>query len=176
MAGTVRTKTQRWEEARLGSGSREDRCGWWAELTGSLSQTVQKVGWGRAQGPCVPGHTVQACPGGDGSHGRFWSRSHRVYERHILFLSCRLREGSRQGTFKSCSEGQAGSCHGRRTRGPATTAGSSFRSVARWAQGTGARSPGPGDLASCVCSDTLLGLSVALSPSSVKWGLPRALS
>lgn len=45
----------------------EDRCGWGVVSSlGSLSWTVRKVGWSKAQGLCVPGHAVQACPGGDG--------------------------------------------------------------------------------------------------------------
>lgn len=49
-------------------------------------------------------------------------------------------------------------------------------SAAHWAPDAGASSPGPGPLASCVCSDTPLGLSVALSPHLSSGGLPRALS
>ena len=114
----------------------EDRCGWWVVSSlGSLSQTVQKVGWGRAQGPCWSRLALEVM----GSHGRFWSRSQRVYERHILSLKPGSEKGSRQGTFKSCSEGQADSCHGRRTRGPATAAGSSS---GQWPTGHRVQEPG----------------------------------
>ena len=76
----------------------------------------------------------------------------------------RLREGEQTGDIQELLRGTGRQLSWKKNQGPGHRSGILFRSVAHWAQGTGARSPGPGDLASCVCSDTLLGLSVALSP------------
>ena len=80
-----------------------------------------------------------------GSHGRLGSRSHRVYERRVLCLQPGSEKGSRRGTFKRCSEGQAETVIMEEgEQGPGHPSAILFGSVARWAQDAEARNPGPG--------------------------------
>lgn len=62
MAGTVRAKTQRWEEAGLGSGSRGSLWLVGGELTGESEPDGPEGRLGQSPGALL----VQACPGGDG--------------------------------------------------------------------------------------------------------------
>lgn len=99
---------------------------------------------------------VQACPGGDGEPWKVLeSRSHRVYERHILFLKPGLEKGADRGHSRVAQRDRQAVVM-EEDPGARPPQRSSSGQWVRWAQGhAGARSPGPGDLASlCVLRHT----------------------
>lgn len=103
-----------------------------------------------------------------GSRERFRSRSHRVYERRVFSLQPGSEKGSRQGTLKSCSEGQAAVVMQEGAQGdPVWVSGP---------LGTGCRSQQPWSRPSgllCVLRHTAWPLCGIVS-SPLKWGPPES--